>query len=157
MGQHVGGQLLGGLLQDVGQGNVVEVVDPPGGVLPPAHRQREGRLDILALEIEMAQKGAAVSCAEHAVPDEARQPLGDLIVREGAQVHIDEHHGIPPVFDGAGGGNGVLDVAADGAQRQVFGVKRPNFHQDTPVKMGGHPAQSGQLLADLDVVGGGIR
>ena len=92
MGQHIGRELPGGLLEQVGQGHVIEMMDPVGGILPPAYAQGERRLDILALEIEVSQHAqrrlqnrlTAVGDAQHLIiilSCHARFHLSDDVVR----------------------------------------------------------------------------
>lgn len=58
---HIGRELFGDLLQDIRQGNLVEIVYPLRGIDAFSHLEGNGSLDILPVEIEVSQHTAAVS------------------------------------------------------------------------------------------------
>ena len=153
---HVGGKLPRGLLQNVGQRDLVELVNPDGRIAAFADGERYGSLYILAVEVKMSQDFAAVPGGKETVPDKDCELLGDLIPGKRGKAEIDEDNGIPLMLDAAGGRNRILDVAADGAQRQVFDVRKPDVDQDALVIVGGQPADGGELLADVNVIGFGV-
>ena len=95
MTDHVGRKLSGCLLIDVIHGDLIELMDPAGRILPTAHLKSGGGLYILPVEIKMSQHAPAVSGGQKAVSDKARQFLMDLVLIQKAEGQVDKDDGIP--------------------------------------------------------------
>ena len=103
MADHIGRELSGDLLENIGKGHVVEPVNPKGRVQAAAHLQGDHGLVILAAEVEMAQQDPAVSRLQQTVADKEAQPGRNLIQAHGRQAEIDKDHNIILELKGAGG------------------------------------------------------
>lgn len=155
MTDHVGRKLSGCLLIDVIHGDLIELMDPAGRILPTAHLKSGGGLYILPVEIKMSQHAPAVSGGQKAVSDKARQFLMDLVLIQKAEGQVDKDDGISLMLHRTGAGNDLFHITADGAQRKVLGVQNTHIDQDAQVVMGGKPAGGYQLLTDLHIVRAG--
>lgn len=152
MADHVGREFPGRLFVDIIHGDLVELVDPSGGILTAAHLEGSRGLYILTVEIKMSQHVPAVPGGEKAVSDKACQLLMDLVLIQRTEGQIDKNDGISLVFHCTGTGNDLFHIAADGTKSEIFGVQNTHVDQNTQVVVGGKPSGGYQLTADLHII-----